>query len=188
MSLDLVDNVFEPVFQHLKNQGDYLAERIPLQFGMQRGLEKWFQSIVTSTLKGRGYQVTEYVRGDAPEQRGKIDVGLRYANAEVLLELKAANDCRVRYLAGIETDGWVTKYVEQYPRPSFAGCLFLGCASNHANFIEGLAEMLNNPKMMRDHDIQIAQFRPVAASGEFDWVLGLLVTAYGRKFVPSVGE
>lgn len=190
MSLDLVDDVFEPVFQSLVEKAADLSDWSPQRSRSHRGLEnRWFQPIiVTPTLTSRGYQVTEYVRGDAPEQRGKVDLRLRHGSLEVLLELKAANDCRVRYLVGIERDGWVTKYVEQERRPHFAGCLFLGCAPNEANFIKKLAETLKNPREMRGHDIQLAHSRTVAASdGYHHWVLGLLVTPYGRTFVASGG-
>lgn len=182
LSLDLVDDVFEPIFQCLVEKAAYLLDRGPELAGLQRGLEnRWFQPvIVTPTLRSRGYQVTEYVRGETPEQKGKIDLCLRHGKSEVLLELKAANDCRVGYLAGMERDGWVTKYVEQEQRPYFAGCLFLGCTPNHVNFTKELADTLKDLQKMRSHDIQLAQARTVVSDEDHHWVLGLLVTPYGR--------
>jgi hypothetical protein len=188
MSLNLVDDVFEPVFQTLEREIAYLSDWTPERSGLQRGLEdRWFQGIiVTPTLKARGYQVTEKVRGDGPDQRGKVDLRVRRGNAEVEIELKAANDCRVRYMVGIEKDGWLTKYVEQERRPQFAGCLFLGCAVDQEKFFTKLADTLKNPNEMRGHKIELAQSRTIPASNGSQWVLGLLVTPYGRTFVSSL--
>jgi len=188
MSLDLVDDVFEPVFQRLESEIHYLSEWNRQRSGSHRGLEeRWFQpAIVTPTLKARGYEVHEYVCGAAPEQTGKVDLLLRDANSELLLELKAANDFRIRYVVGIERDGWMTKYVEREQRSRFAGCLFLGCEPSEAKVqgkLKRLATTLKSPQEMRGHDIRLAHSRAVKATDGYHWVLGLLVTPYGRTLL-----
>jgi len=187
MSLDLVSDVFEPVFLRLESERDYLTEWAPQRHKSARGLEeRWFQpAIVAPALRARGYEVREYVCGAAPGQRGKVDLLLRAENSELELELKAANDLRVRYVAGIEKDGWMTKYVEQEQRSRLAGCLFLGCVSETKvqGRLRNLAETLKDPQKMRGHDIRLAQSRTFKPSDGCHWVLGLLVTPYGRTLL-----
>ena len=187
-----MDDVFEPVFQHLESEIDYLSEWIPPLKRERRGLERWFQSVVvTPTLKMRGYEVEEYVRGDGPEQNGKIDLRLRLENLELLLELKAANDFRIKYVIGTERDGWIAKYLEQEQRPLFAGCLFLAC-DNRTKVKERYDELvktLKNSQEMRGHSITLERHKEVTTKdGHYYWVLGLLATPYGRTLLARGDE
>jgi predicted transport protein len=193
MSFDLVGDVFEPVFQRLESEIDYLSDWIPQRRGSQRGLEdRWFQPvIVTPTLKARGYEIEEHVCGDAPGQNKKVDLLLRHANSELQLELKAANDFRIRYVVGTEKDGWITKYVEQERRPRFAGCLFLACAPNQTDVdarLTRLSKTLKDPQEMRGHKITLERHKAVATNDEHYWVLGLLATDYGRTLLARKDE
>jgi hypothetical protein len=179
MSSDRVEDIFELVFQCLESAIDHLSDWTPRRRGERRGLERWFQhEIVTPTLKTRGYEIKAYGRG--------VDLLIRRADSELLLEIKAANDFRVNYVVGVEGDGWITKYMEQERLLRFAGCLFLGCESNetiNARLTE-LDETLKNPERMRGHDITLVQHEELATSdGEFCWILGLLVTPYGRTLL-----
>jgi hypothetical protein len=94
MSLDLVDDVFEPVFQRLASEIDYLSDWTPQRSGSHRGLEdSWFQPVIVElTLKARGYAVNEYVCGDAPEKKGKVDLLLRHANSQLLAKVQDIDD------------------------------------------------------------------------------------------------
>jgi hypothetical protein len=177
MSIDLIEDVFEPVLISVKSAISDLSKKTPPIYRERRGLESWFQrEIVTPTLRDRGYEIKECGRG--------VDLLIRHANSELRLELKAANDFRINYVVGIEGDGWITKYMGR--EPLLAGCLFLGCESNegvNARLIK-LDKTLKNPQ--QGHNITLAkcQYKELATSdGHYYWVLGLLVTDYGHRYL-----
>lgn len=180
MSIDLVEDVFKPVFRRLEAEKDYLSACTPGKRWRNAGLENnWFQpKIVTAALKkrgrARGWDIDEYVSGYLPEQKGKVDLRLRDADCEVLLELKAANDFRVNYVLGIEADGWFTKYGH---RPLLAGCLFLGCASDQR---DANARLKKVAESAWDYDLALMRHGTIATDEGHYWVLGLIATRYGR--------
>ena len=179
MSFDLVSDVFEPVFRRLDSEREFLTGYNPLRGGPLGMEDNCLKPNTISALMDHGHMVRRQSRG--------VDLVVRVANSdlEFELELKGGNDLRVAYITGLEGNGWVKRYVEDEQRTRLAGCLFLGCPgkmSVHDKLTE-LDRTLKDSRKMRGHDIRLAQWKTVKPSDGSHWVVGLLVTPYGRTLI-----
>jgi hypothetical protein len=168
MSFDLIDDVFEPVFQCVQSESPYLSHfRPPHRAKDNAGLEEnWFHpKVVVPVLRQVGHDILD-------QPRDGVDILFRKNDLE--LELKAGNSLRAPYFAGTENNGWQTKYEH---RPRLAGCLFLG-----GEYDAQVEDRLNKIVENASRGISLGKYGEFKdeAGSSWTWVVGLLVT-------PSVG-
>jgi hypothetical protein len=173
MSIDFINDVFAPVLERTRLRSDELAphnqlNKAPGQAGVE---DPWFQKEVAApAIRDRGYDVR--VRGKGPD--------LVFNEPDLELEMKAGNELRPRYFAGIEADGWFKKYVEHQKRPRFAGCLFLACEHpEREGEVEQKLGAIEQTSELRSHGIRLAACRTFYDSDFCPWIMGILLTPVG---------